>query len=148
VRLVPLLGLLLGGCAWIGGGAFERVDDRDVVEFAERIDRFYASLEGRSLDSMMTFEDERLRSYFDRPGAFSDYYASLANQVRDADFRFAAAERVEIREFRFQDERTARVELWLFGRHFRRLRFWQLRLARTDTWWHNGDDWVVAPDRL
>ncbi len=141
--------MLALGCFWRGDARkLEPVDERDVLLFAERIATFYATLARRSLDAYLTYEDESLRDYFDSPGAFSDYYASLANQVRDAHLRNSSAREVRVREFRFEDPDTVRVDLLLVGRHERGLRFWDIELERTDTWRRARGTWVLAPEKL
>jgi hypothetical protein len=145
------LALLLLASACIGRGDpghAERVDAAQVLELVGRMESFYASLEDRSLDAVETFDDETLRVFFRTEQEFSDYYASLASQVRDARFRLAIADRVRIRTFRFSDPDTALVRVVLRGRHMRELRFWDLEVSRIDTWRHTSAGWMLSPDKL
>jgi len=145
-----LLPLAVSACVWLGGGAerLERVDEADLLAFAQRIDSFYARLEKLPLDSLITFEDKRLRAYFRGEREFSDYYASLAAQVRRAQFRNSRALRIVVREFRFEGEDIAHVDVTLVGEHIRALRPGDIELRRTDVWRRSGGIWSLSPDKL
>jgi hypothetical protein len=145
VLLAGLLSACLSGPPPL---APESVEEREVVEFAERVSRFYRMIEDRPLDSVMVYEGPELRAFFDDPREFSDYYASLANQVRSAHFRRGRAERVRIEEFRFDEEDLASVDVMLVGRHERTLRFWEIELRRTDVWRRIGGVWMLSPEKL
>lgn len=141
---VGLLGCLFGG----GGPPLEQVSDRDVLEFANRIESFYRSLELVPIDTQLTYEDAELRGHFRDGDAFADYYASIANQIRGAAFRNGRADRVEILEFSFDTPEQATVQVALVGRHQRALRFWEIQLARTDTWLLVDGSWLLSPSGL
>ena len=126
----------------------ERVEIHEVDAFALRIERFYRSIARRPLDAYATFQDPGLRSFFDDPKQFEEYYAALANQVREANFRHGRAERIQVREFRFEGDAIARVDVAIIGRHERAFRFWELVIERTDTWGRAGDTWFLRPGRL
>ncbi len=145
-----VLPLVVCACVWPGGqGAqLEPVDDAEVVAFAERISAFYERLENKRLDSLLTFEDPQLRSFFRGDREFSDYYASLAAQVREASFRNARTDRVVVREFRFEGDSVAYVDLMLVGKHLRALRPWEIQIERTDVWRRVGGIWTLSPDKL
>jgi hypothetical protein len=147
-RLTGFLLALLAGCAWSGGPALEPVSEEEVLAFAERIEIFYRSLEDTPLDSLLTYQDEQLRSHFRDEAEFADYYAALANEVRRASLRNGHAQRVEIREFRFDGPEVAFVDVALLGRHQRGLLFWEIELRRTDTWRLEGGTWILAPEKL
>lgn len=147
-RLSGLLLALLAACAWSDGPAREPVSEDDIVAFAERIEIFYRSLEETPLDAILTYQDEALRSHFRDDSEFADYYASLADEVRRAFLRNGQADRVEIREFRFEGPELAFVDVALLGRHQRGLRFWEIELRRTDTWRLEGGTWILAPEKL
>jgi hypothetical protein len=144
-----VLPLLLAAC-----GLFDvtrvpaSVEDVEAVRFAERIQGFYGALENVPIDSLMTYENRELRAYFENDRAFSDYYASLAGELRDADFRNGRAERVVIDEFRFEGPGEASVDLTLVGRHMRELRFWERKVRRTDRWRQVEGVWLVSPSKL
>jgi hypothetical protein len=144
-----LLPLLLAAC-----GLFDvsrvpvGVEDADALRFAQRIQGFYGALENIPIDSLLTYESPELRAYFENERAFSDYYASLAGDLRDADFRNGRAERIVIDEFRFIGPGEATVDLTLVGRHMRRLRFWPRKFRRTDRWRQVGGIWLLSPAKL
>ncbi len=145
-----ILPLVACACIWPGSGKdpLEPVDERDIVAFAERISAFYGRLEKLPLNSLLAFEDAELRSYFEGDREFSDYFASVAAQVREASLRNTTADRVLIREFRFADEDLAEVDITLEGRHKRGLRRGLIELKRTDTWRRVGGTWSLSPDKL
>ena len=145
-----ILPLVACACIWPGSGKdpLEPVDERDIVAFAERLSAFYGRLEKLPLNSLLAFEDEELRSYFEGDREFSDYFASVAAQVREASLRNTTADRVLIREFRFADEDLAEVDITLEGRHKRGLRRGLIELQRTDTWRRVGGTWSLSPDKL
>mgnify|MGYP000459866457 CR=1 FL=1 len=124
------------------------VEDADALRFAQRIQGFYGALENMPIDSLLTYESPELRAYFENERAFSDYYASLAGDLRDADFRNGRAERIVIDEFRFIGPGEATVDLTLVGRHMRRLRFWERKFRRTDRWRQVGGIWLLSPSKL
>ncbi|MFQ5515348.1 MAG: hypothetical protein ACE5FG_13065 [Myxococcota bacterium] len=166
------LPLLLAGCWWLGStpepaglpDAAERVaadttpapapapaapDDGFVHEaLFERVMGFYDRLEGAPLDAWVTFTDSELRGYFVGARAFSDYYARLANRVREAGLRQARPTRVRVRGIRVEDEDLAYVDVLLVGPHQRRLLFWDLEIELTDVWRREGGVWHVFPDKL
>ncbi len=145
-----LLALAVSACVWTGGGGgtAEVVRDDDVLTFATRIERFYGSLEGRSVPVMATFEDPTLHVFVAGRAEFADYYAALADDLRRAGFRNGRPERVEIREFRFEGSDRAVVDVAFVGRHLRGLRFWEIRVRRLDPWRLEAGTWVVSPARL
>ncbi|NRA03224.1 MAG: hypothetical protein HRU00_11560 [Myxococcales bacterium] len=148
LRLLPLA---ICSCLWGGGGVgsgLAPAQDTEIVAFAEHVDGFYLSLEGRAVDTLATYEDERLRGYFAGPREFSDYYASLAAQLRGADFRHARPNATRVREFWFDGPDLAQVEVLIEGSHRRALRFWGIRVVRVDTWRYDGNSWVLSPDQL
>ena len=147
--LCALLPLLLGACLSIGERReLQPVGDPQVLAFANQIEGFYRGLEGLPLDVIMVFEDEELRAHFATPQAFVDYYASLTNQVREAQFRNTRAHRVEIRDFRFENPEQAIVGVVFVGRHLRVLRFWEIETARSDTWQLIDGGWMLTPEKL
>lgn len=147
---LAVFGLLLLACAWgsAPGDEVVEVTDREVLQFAERIDRFYRSFENRAITSLATFEDAELRGYFEDTERFSDYYASLANQVEQAHFRFSRADAVLVREFRFTSPQRAEVDVVLVGKHQRALRFWDIEIARTDAWIRVAGVWMLSPEKF
>ncbi len=123
-------------------------DETEARIFAERIQGFYAELEDIPIDTLFVFKNRELRAYFENDRAFSDYYASLAGDLRDSAFANGRAERVEIDEFRFQSPGEATVDLTLVGHHMRRLRFWEMKMRRTDSWRQIEGIWMLNPSKL
>jgi hypothetical protein len=142
--------LLAPGCLFGGGGGeLQEVADPAVLDFADRIEAFYRSIDGIPLDVQVTYDTNELRGYFGSEEEFATYYASLAQQLRNAQVRNSTLERVSILEFRFEPgEQIARVELLLVARHERALRLRSLELARQDTWRRADGKWIVTPDKL
>jgi hypothetical protein len=141
--------LVACACFWPGGpGSVEIVDEAEIRRLGSRIERFYGSLEGRSLAVRDTFDDPELRAFFSSDLEFSDYYAGLADAVRRAGFRQARALRVEVLEFRFEGPDHAVVDIAFTGQNVRRLRFWEISVTRSDTWRLRGTTWVVSPEAL
>ena len=148
-RLALILPLVFSACFWGGTRpGLDMVEDRDVIEFADHIRAFYEELTQLPLDSRMTYENRRLRGYFGGDREFDDYYAALANNVRDHQFRYGSAKRVEISEFRFDGSERAQVDVTFVGRHLRVLRFWEIRFKQTDAWERVDGQWVVNPEKL
>ena len=139
----------LPGCGLFGGGPEpELVADERIVAFGQRIQGFYAELEGQPLDVKSTFEDRKLRDYFANETDFAAYYADLARQIRGRLFRNSIAVRIDIKEFRQQREDQIIVDLTFVGAHQRRLRRGDVEYARQDTWRLQGGTWLLAPERL
>jgi hypothetical protein len=141
----------LGCVGPFGGGSGDRqevVQDPRVLEFADRIQAFYGSIQQIPLDVRITYDNSKLRSFFANEADFATYYAQLAGELRRAQFRNATLQRVLIREFRFDGEGVAKVDLMLFGRHERALRLGELQLARSDVWQLRDGSWLVTPDKL
>ncbi|MCE2390359.1 MAG: hypothetical protein J4G09_02635 [Proteobacteria bacterium] len=124
------------------------VADAEAAALARRVESFYSQLEGVSLTSELTYSRPGLPEYFASPEAYNDYFASLALQVRWEDLRHDQIERIEVREMRLADLDDATVEVVLFGRHVRRLRFWELELERSDRWRTIDGVWLLSPDNL
>jgi hypothetical protein len=110
VRIAAALAALWLCAGCFGGGATTETEtDPQIVRFAQRIDRFYRQLENLPVDVRLTFEDTSLRAYFSDAQQFSAYYASLADQIRRAQFRNSIAQRVDITGFRFEADDKAVV---------------------------------------
>ena len=145
-----VLGLVLTAASGCGGirGRQEPVNDEQILALARRLDEFYRSLENRTLDTLATFEDRRLRAYFADDIAFSDYYASLAAQVRRALLRYGRVDDVQVVEFSLKEDDHALVQIQLSGKHQRQLHFWRVELERTDSWRRLSGRWFLVPEDL
>ena len=147
--LLPLGILALGACGLFGEPLqLEPVSSHRVLEFAERVEAFYGALEDTPLDAFVTFEDPELRAFFQDGREFSDYYASLAAQIRLSHFRRSRASRILVNDFVFPEETSAIVELTIVGQHERILRFWEIEIFRTDSWHRVDGVWYLTPDKL
>ena len=143
-----LLSLALSACLFGPSRDLRPVSETEVLEFAARVDSFYRALEERSVETLATFDDEKLRGYFEGGAEFSDYYASLTSQLRGADFLHARPREIHVREFWFDGPDLALVEIEMVGDHQRTLRFWKIRTTRVDTWRRAGTTWVITPEQL
>ena len=146
-----LLPVLLSACFLGGDEPMPEIPAAEVAParaLSARLDSFYERLAGVPIDAVTTFDMPGLRDYFTGPPAFADYYASLANQVRDARLANGKADRVVVREFHFADADTAMVTIAILGHHQRRLRFWEIELSRLDTWRRLDGVWLLVPDKL
>lgn len=142
------LPLLLCGCGFFAGPRPELTQEIEAVAFAERIQVFYSALENLPLNALITFKSRELRGFFRDERAFSDYYAAMAGELRDASFKNARAKRVEIQEFHFDGPGRAIVDFVMVGDHFRALQFWDRELGRRDTWQQVGGVWLISPQKL
>ncbi len=146
-----LFPLLLSACFLLADAPLEALapdEATPVLELQSRLDSFYGRLARVPLDAFQIYDESEVRAYFTGAAAFSDYYASLANLVREAGLRNSTAESIGVRQFRFDDAETAVVSVVILGRHQRRLRFWQIELERTDTWRRLNVIWLLVPDKL
>ena len=154
MALALLCGALALGTAWgcsLSGPkavSSEVVQDREVLEFAQRIETFYNAILDIPLDVRITYDSSNLRTFFANDADFAAYYASLAAQLRRAQFRNATLDQVSIVEFSFNSEGVARVDLKLIGRHERALRLGKLQLSRRDIWERLDGSWLVTPDKI
>ena len=143
------LGIALQGSACLGRAPqYEEIQDPDVISFAQRLQAFYGSIQNIPLDVRLTYDSSVLRTFFASDEEFAAYYASIAAQLRRAQFRNCTLERVSIVEFRFEKDDVAQVDLMLFGRHERTLRFGELELQRVDVWERRNGNWVVTPGKI
>ncbi len=166
MRAAPLVLLagalcLSGGCAlWpFGGGrdpgpaadpryGLEVADDAAVVQFYERAQAFYERFALRRVNTLATYRDEVLRDYFRSEGAFSDYYADLAQDLADAHFERNRPLRLEVVEFRLRGPGEAEVETRIVGDNGLPLRWWSTGLERTDRWERIQGQWWIVPGKL
>ena len=118
------------------------------VEFLERANAFYDKLLLRRFNTIATFEDPSLRQYFQNEGAFSDYYADLAQVLVDAHFERNQPLSAEVEEFALEGPAQARVSFRLQGRNGRPLRFWSTSVERTDRWERVDGQWWIIPGKL
>ncbi|HEY5657069.1 MAG TPA: hypothetical protein VIY27_04705, partial [Myxococcota bacterium] len=126
----------------------EAVGAPSIRAFYQQATIFYAQLEGRRFNSLVTFRDPALRAFFRSEQAFSDYYADLAQALTDAHFDKSRPFGVRVEEFLFEDERTALVQVRFRGWDGRPLRPGATDLVRLDRWdWVDGT-WWLHPGKL
>jgi hypothetical protein len=148
---VAIVMLVLGtGCSLFRGGEppVEAVSSPEVAEFARSIQPFYDALENRPLDTAQTYENPKLRSFFQTTEGFAAYYAQLAGSMRAALFRNSTAQQIDIVNLSLESADRAKVDIEVVGRHERQLRRGELRIPRTDTWIRVDGRWVIAPEKL
>ena len=146
--LVAALAGCFGGSAGAPAASPPPVSDEDALQFAQRVQRFYAALSEVPLDALVTYDNKDLRSYFESPGAYADYYSALATEAREATLRDGQARSVKIREFRFESPDQAVVDFELRGEHERELLFWDVKIDRSDLWRRVDGVWLVFPEKL
>lgn len=146
--LVVALAGCFGGSASAPAASAPPVSDEDALQFAQRVERFYAALSEVPLDALVTYDNKDLRSYFESPGAYADYYSALATEAREATLRDGQARSVKIREFRFESPDQAVVDFELRGEHERQLLFWDVKIDRSDLWRRVDGVWLVFPEKL
>jgi len=142
--------VLATGCSFFRGGEQPVATELspELVELSRSIQPFYAALENRPLDVLETFQNARLRSFFQSEEGFSAYYATLAGNLRAAQIRNATQQQVDIVDLKLDGADRAKVDVVVVGRHERQLRRGELRLPRTDTWIRVDGRWVIAPEKL
>lgn len=146
--LLAALSACFGGAAVPPAASEPAISDEEALAFAQRIERFYATLSEVPLDALVTYDNPDLRGYFASQSAFADYYSSLATKARDTTLRDGEARTVQIREFHFESPEEAVVELQFRGGHERRLLFWDVKIDRRDVWRRVDGVWLVFPEKL
>jgi len=141
---------LTAGCSLFRGEepSVEAESSPEITELTRSVQPFYEALENRPLDVLETYKNPRLRSFFQTDDGFAAYYAQLAGKLREAQFRNATAQQVDIVNLQLESPDRARVEILVIGRHERQLRRGELSLPRTDTWIRVDGRWVIAPEKL
>jgi hypothetical protein len=123
----------------------EVVESADVTEFYARATEFYQRLEGRRFNSIASFRDAGLRTYFENEQSFTDYYADLADDLAVAHFQRSVPLATRVDEFAVDGPGRARVSVRIGGRDGRPLRFWSTSLHRKDRWERRGGRWWIVP---
>ena len=149
-----LLAWLLCGCA-AGIQPLEVPENGGVevpaevaLSFQRRAEGFYLRLAGRRFNTLETFNDPVLRTGFLDDNAFFDYYADLAQSLRDAHFERSRPIDVRIQSFVFESPADVRVQVRFLGEDNRPLRPNKTSLLRLDRWQRTDDRWTVTPGKL
>jgi hypothetical protein len=148
--------LLLGGLACRGpagpapdpAAGVEIVSSPAVIDFYLQATEFYARLEGRRFNSIVTFRDQELREYFQDDQTFSDYYADLAQALAEAHFERSRPISTRIEEFLVDGPGRARVRVRIGGENGLPLRWWETAVLREDWWVRQKGRWWLVPGRL
>jgi len=122
--------------------------DEALLGFHERAEAFYERLAQRRFNTLATYNDPMLRSYFETQEGYSDYYARLAEELTEAHFEKNRPLIGELQEFAMEAPGRARVRFRLVGRSSRPLRFWSTSIEREDIWEQNGGRWWIVPGKL
>lgn len=153
VVLAAVLALTLG-CVGRGGAKpdlsqpAQRVSDEAVTGFYLRADAFYSRLIERRFNANVTYRDEALRGFFRTGNEFSDYYASLADGLETAHFRRSHPLTARVQEFVFDGNGKAHVVYRVTGKNGLPLRWWKVKVVRTDYWERVGGQWWLVPAKL
>jgi hypothetical protein len=157
VVLVLLLPLLIGcGVTWwpFGGRSsaapdlaegLREVSAEQVVAFYGRTDAFYGHLAGRRFNTLASYEDEFVREFFQTDRKHADYYANLAQALRQAFFERNRPMKLEVLEIRVVGPGDAIVETRIVGEDSRPLRFWSTTLIQEDRWERSDGTWWIVP---
>ena len=145
---------LVWGCAAVPppvevpeGGGLAVLPER-ALSFQRRADGFYLRLTGRRFNTLETFNDFILRDHFETLDLFYDYYADLAQSLQGAHFEKSRPDWIEVEDFAFDDERTARVKVRFEGADGRPLRPGGVVLLRVDHWEWIGGTWWIRPGKV
>jgi len=125
----------------------ELVGEGAVVEFYERASAFYGRLARRRFDSIETYQDEALRSFFRNEAAYADYYADLTGALVKAHFEKNRPLELEVLELRLEGPGRARVQTRITGEDGRPLRRGRVHLERTDRWERSEGTWRIEPGK-
>jgi len=113
-----------------------------------RVDGFYLRLAHRRFDTLETYNDFIMRDHFASLDLFFDYYADLAEDLRDAKFDRNRPTAVEVLEFLFEDPKTAQVLVRFRGDDGRPLRPGSVEVVRTDRWELAEGTWWLRPGKV
>ena len=123
-------------------------EDAGVVGFYQRASSFYGQLAHRRFNDISTYRDEQLRDFFRSEGAFSDYYAGLAQALMEAHFERNLPLSLDVVEFRLQGPGEAEVVTRMVGDNSLPLRRGTTELERVDRWERLQGTWWIIPGKL
>jgi hypothetical protein len=115
------------------------------AQFLTQAADFYDHLTGRRFDSLVTFRDPALRTYFQTDQSFSDYFADLAQDLADAHFERSNPVKAHVQEFVVDGPGRVLVHVRLAGRNGLPLRFWGTSITREDRWERHDGRWWIIP---
>ncbi|MFQ5418629.1 MAG: hypothetical protein ACE5FL_16500 [Myxococcota bacterium] len=154
-RWLALLAACLGvGCSTADGpipeppGGSVAVSADTSLSFYIQIEVFYGRLVRRRFNTLETFNDPVLRDQFRTENHFFDYYADLAESLRDAHFERNRPVDVAVRGFVFETPESVRVQVRFLGEDNRPLRPNKTSLIRLDRWERSDGRWWMTPGKL
>jgi hypothetical protein len=154
-RFAAAVGLLLGlACStWDGpipepaGGSIAVSADTS-LSFYVQANTFYTRLVQRRFNTLETFNDPVLRAGFRSENAFFDYYADLAQSLRDAHFERSRPIAIDVQAYVFESPDDVQVQVRFLGEDDRPLRPNKTSLLRLDRWHRQDGAWALDPARL
>ena len=129
-------------------GGSVAVSPETSLSFYLQANVFYARLVQRRFNTLETFNDPVLRDQFRTENRFFDYYADLAQSLRDAHFERSRPIEVDIQGFIFESSDRVRVQVRFVGEDNRPLRPNKISLVRLDHWERTDGRWWMTPGKL
>ena len=118
------------------------------LSFYVQANIFYTRLVQRRFNTLETFNDPVLRAAFRSENAFFDYYADLAESLRDAHFERSRPIAIDVQGYVFASPDDVQVQVRFLGEDDRPLRPNKTSLLRLDRWHRRDGAWAVDPARL
>ena len=159
LALIVLLALQPGCALWRGGYAPEPaapdlsqgvavVESESLDKIFQRTSTFYKRLAGRRFNTLASYRDDGLRSFFRTDRAHADFFADFTGALRRANFERNRPLRLEVIEFRLEAPGRAIVSTRIIGENDLPLRWWRSELLREDRWERTEGTWWLAPGRI
>jgi hypothetical protein len=148
------IALLFAACSTHDGpvpeppGGSVAVSPDTSLSFFLQANVFYTRLIQRRFNTLETFNDPVLRDQFRTQNRFFDYYADLAQNLRDAHFERSRPIEVAIQGFIFESSQLVRVQVRFVGEDNRPLRPNRVSLVRLDQWERADGRWWMTPGKL
>lgn len=109
---------------------------------------FYTRIIDRRFNSIATFHDPALRELFVSPEAFADYFAAFADALDEAHFEALRPTQASLEKIDVLDPDAVLVTVRFRGQNALPLRWWSVRLERTDRWERSDGRWWIIPGKL
>jgi len=126
----------------------EIVESEAVVAFYERAQGFYGRIAGRRFNTLTTYRDAAIRSYFRSERDHADYYADLTQALRQSYFEQNTPVTLDVLELRVEGPGRAVVRTRIVGEHNLPLRWWETDLVREDRWERSDGEWWIVPGAI
>ena len=138
----------VSGCALFAGNDPDPLTP-ELRQLERLAEDFYVRLGNRRVDSIATYRDPGLREFFRSEQDFADYYAALVRELSQAHFEANRPTRILVERLEPDEDGRVRIELRMYGRNDRPLRWWRARLRRTDLWERDEADlWRIRPGKV